>query len=96
MLSKAISQHTSFLGSKTNGGADYSSQQSRPQSSSIIKRKILEKLNQMDDRELLRVGNDLNINAGDIKSLADDRASVLTLDRLKKFNEIGSLDGATQ
>lgn len=36
----------------------------------------------MDDRDLQRIGHDLNIED------KDDKVSVITTDKLKKFNEI--------
>lgn len=40
----------------------------------------------MDDQDLQRIGHDLNIED------KDDKASVITTDKLKKFNEIYGFD----
>ena len=45
----------------------------------------------------MRIGKDLDINSGDIKLnasqlAADDKVSIITQDRLKKFNEIYGYD----
>jgi hypothetical protein len=62
--------------------------QSRAQSS-YFKKRILDKINQMDDNDLLqRIGHDLNIEEGKDA----DKASVITTDKLRKFNEIYGFD----
>jgi hypothetical protein len=53
----------------------------------------------MGDKELMRMGKDLDINSADIRLNAsalgaDDRASIITQDRLKKFNEIYGYDNS--
>jgi predicted RNase H-like nuclease (RuvC/YqgF family) len=46
----------------------------------------MDKINLMDDKELERMGHNLNIEA------VDDKTSVITTDKLKKFNEINGYD----
>jgi hypothetical protein len=50
--------------------------------SSYFKKRIIDKINMMDDRELEKMNKNLNVEE------KDDKASVITQDRLKKFNEI--------
>ena len=67
---------------------------SRPQTASMMKRKILERINQLDEKQLEQIEKELDVKPDDIKAYAngsisnDDRASIITQDRLKKFNEI--------
>jgi len=49
----------------------------------------------MDDKELLKIGKDLNLTPHDIRLTAvnqvnsnDDNTSIITQDRLRKFNEL--------
>lgn len=42
----------------------------------------MDRINMMDDKELEKIGKNLNIEE------KDDKASVITQDKLKKFNEI--------
>ena len=70
------------------------SKKSRPQTASMMKRKILERINQLDDNQLEQIEKELDVKPDDIKAYAngsisnEDRASIITQDRLKKFNEI--------
>ena len=67
---------------------------SRPQTASMMKRKILERINQLDEKQLEQIEKDLDVKTDEIKAFAngsisnDDKASIITQDRLKKFNEI--------
>lgn len=68
---------------------------SRPGSSNVFKRRMLEKIHMADDIELAKMGKDVTVNAQDIKLAVrqsdvnnEDRASIITQDRLKKFNEL--------
>jgi hypothetical protein len=60
----------------------------------MMKRKILERINQLDDKQLEQIEKELDVKPDDIKAYAngsisnEDRASIITQDRLKKFNEI--------
>jgi hypothetical protein len=64
----------------------------------MIKRKILERINQVDEKELAKImkeTQDNNNGAAAAESIKAqtinndvDRASIITQDRLKKFNEI--------
>jgi hypothetical protein len=60
----------------------------------MMKRKILERINQLDEKQLEQIEKELDVKPDDIKAYAngsisnDDRASIITQDRLKKFNEI--------
>jgi hypothetical protein len=56
---------------------------------------MLEKIHMADDIELAKMGKDITVNAQDIKLAVrqsdvnnEDRASIITQDRLKKFNEL--------
>eukprot|EP00347_Sterkiella_histriomuscorum_P011364 403372734 len=60
--------------------------QSRAQSS-YFKKRILDRINMMDEQDLEKIGHDLNIED------RDDKASVITQDKLKKFNEIYGFEG---
>lgn len=67
---------------------------SRPQTASMMKRKILERINQLDDKQLEQIEKELDVKGDDIRAYAngsisnEDKASIITQDRLKKFNEI--------
>ena len=60
----------------------------------MMKRKILERINQLDEKQLEQIEKELDVKPDDIKAYAngsisnEDRASIITQDRLKKFNEI--------
>jgi hypothetical protein len=56
----------------------------------MMKRKILERINKMNESELLKVSNELDVGASKVmeSSFLEDKASVVTAERLKKFNEI--------
>lgn len=63
--------------------ADTHSQVSRaPSTTTAIKRRILERINQMDEKELLNVGKELDVNLQEV-----DRASIITQEKLRKFND---------
>ena len=50
--------------------------------SSYFKKRIIDQINMMDDRQLENMSKNLNIEE------KDEKASVITQDRLRKFNEI--------
>ena len=70
------------------------SKKSRPQTASMMKRKILERINQLDEKQLEQIEKELDVKPDDIRAYAngsisnEDRASIITQYRLKKFNEI--------
>jgi|LauGreDrversion4_2_1035121.scaffolds.fasta_scaffold130737_1 hypothetical protein len=49
-----------------------------------MKKKILDRINLMNENELLKIGKDLELPEN---KTVDDRASVITQDKLSKFNE---------
>ena len=63
-----------------------------------MKRKILERINQVDEKELAKIMKETQDNNNGIAAAESvkaqtinndvDRASIITQDRLKKFNEI--------
>lgn len=59
-----------------------------------MKRKILDRINQLDEKQLEQMEKELEVKTDDIKAYAngsisnEDKASIITQDRLKKFNEI--------
>ena len=60
-----------------------------------MKRKILDRLNQLEEKQLAQLEEELDsVRGDDIKLYAngsitnEDKASIITQDRLKKFNEI--------
>lgn len=59
--------------------------QSRAQSS-YFKKRIIDKINMMDDKDLEKMGKNLNLEE------KDEKASVITQDKLKQFNEIYGYD----
>jgi hypothetical protein len=68
---------------------------SRPQTATMMKRKILDRLNQLEEKQLAQLEEELDsVRGDDIKLYAngsitnEDKASIITQDRLKKFNEI--------
>ena len=98
VLSRVISQVDDFR-SKASASDIMSAHtgvtgRSRPQTASIMKRKILDRINQLDERQLEQMEKDLEFKTDDIKAYAngsisnEDKASIITQDRLKKFNEI--------
>jgi|LauGreDrversion4_2_1035121.scaffolds.fasta_scaffold225054_1 hypothetical protein len=68
----------------------------------MMKRKILERINQVDEKELAKImkeTQDNNNGAAAAESVKAqtinndvDRASIITQDRLKKFNEINGYE----
>ena len=48
-----------------------------------MKKKIFERINQMNDNELLKIGKDLDV----AEKTQDERQSVITQERLSKFNQ---------
>jgi hypothetical protein len=64
----------------------------------MMKRKILERINQVDEKELAKIMKETQDNNNGIAAAESvkaqtinndvDRASIITQDRLKKFNEI--------
>jgi hypothetical protein len=60
----------------------------------MMKRKILDRINQLDEKQLEQMEKELEVKTDDIKAYAngsisnEDKASIITQDRLKKFNEI--------
>ena len=48
-----------------------------------MKKKIFDRINQMNDNELLKIGKDLDV----AEKTQDERVSVITQERLSKFNE---------
>lgn len=48
-----------------------------------MKKKIFERINQMNDNELLKIGKDLDV----AEKTQDERVSVITQERLSKFNQ---------
>ena len=57
---------------------------SRPQTASMMKRKILERISQLDENQLALIGKDLDVKPDDVKLFAnssvsnDDKASIIT------------------
>ena len=64
------------------GGAAPQSETGGRAQSSYFKKRILDKINMMDETELEKMSKNLAVDD------KDERASVITQDRLKKFNEI--------
>jgi hypothetical protein len=98
VLSRVISQVDDFK-SKASASDLMSahtgaSGRSRPQTASMMKRKILDRINQLDEKQLEQMEKELEVKTDDIKAYAngsisnEDKASIITQDRLKKFNEI--------
>ena len=86
MLSKALSQAPTSKASETVSVDQRKSTTTsiRPKSSStFMKKKIFERINQMNDNELLKIGKDLDV----AEKTQDERVSVITQERLSKFNQ---------
>lgn len=97
VLSKMVSQVDDTRSKAASSEVlSYHTGVSRPQTASVMKRKILERINQLDEKELSKIGRDLDVKPEDARAYAnnassignDDKASIITQDRLRKFNEI--------
>lgn len=83
---KKQSDTLSVISRTTTLTADNKSQVSRtPSTVSGIKRRIFERINQMEENNLINVGKEVDVSPNEIKQ--DDRASIITQDKLKMFND---------